>query len=135
MNSKGRGVDMNKLNMTILKELYGVCRLKRDAVVPMWTENGEFVSVTRTLDELSIVCPEENIPKEITCEQNWRVLKIEGPLEFSMVGVLARISMILANAKISLFVISTFDTDYILVKDQVLEETLVQLRREGYQIK
>ncbi len=123
---------MQKLSMRILDEEYGVCRLKPDSEVPTWAGNGEFTSITRTSDELSIVCSEKNMPEEIICERNWKIIKIEGPLDFTMIGVLAQISMILAKEKISIFVISTFDTDYILVKEKDLSLTKITLTQDGY---
>ncbi len=123
---------MQRLSMRILNEEYGVCRLEADSEVPSWARNGEFTSITRTSDELSVVCSEKNIPEEIICERNWKIIKIEGPLDFTMIGVLAQISMILAKEKISIFVISTFDTDYILVKEKYLNLAKITLIKEGY---
>ncbi len=101
----------------ILENKYGVCRLHNTASIPEWIGTGEFISITRTEDELSMVCLEEGIPEEIPCERGWRILKIQGPLDFTMIGVLSEISMLLAKEEISIFVISTFDTDYILLKE------------------
>ncbi len=84
---------------------------------------------------MSIVCPEKDVPKEIKKELNWNILKIEGQLDFSLVGILAAISSILAKKAISIFVISTFNTDYILVKEKETENALNALIEEGYVIK
>lgn len=107
--------------------MYGVCRLSPDAPIPSWA-NGDFVSVTRSNDELSVVCIEEKIPLQIKCEKGWRVLKVMGPLDFSLTGILSSIVKPLADADISIFAISTFDTDYVLVKEvsiKAAKETLI----------
>jgi hypothetical protein len=120
------------LTMKLLKEKYGVCRLNKTELIPEWAKNSDFLSITKTSDELSIVCFEDNIPNDIKCEKNWRVLKIEGPLDFSLIGILASISTILAQKGISIFAISTYDTDYILVKNKDIDNAIDSLIKEGY---
>jgi len=123
------------LTMKLLKGKYAVCRLdKTDDLVPGWVQSSDFLSITRTMDELSIVCTEESIPDYIKCERDWRILKIEGPLDFSLIGILASISTILARKQISIFAISTYDTDYILVKNRDINSAIEALTDEGYEI-
>ncbi|SHH95581.1 ACT domain-containing protein [Clostridium grantii] len=122
------------LTMKLLSEKYGVCRLDKKDLIPAWAQKGEFFSITRTLDELSIVCVENNIPSDIKCEKDWRVLKIEGPLDFALIGILASISTILAQKGISIFAISTYDTDYILVKESEIDNATEALVNENYEI-
>ena len=122
------------LTMILLKGKYGVCRLDQTDIIPEWAQNSDLFSITRTLDELSIVCIEESIPNYVKCEKGWRILKIEGPLDFSLIGILASISTILAQKGISIFAISTYDTDYILVKDKDINSAIVALVDEGYEI-
>jgi hypothetical protein len=122
------------LTMKLLKDRYSVARLDASDNIPDWAVKGEFYSVTRTSDELSVVCCEDNIPIEIECEKEWRILKVEGPLDFSLIGILSSISGILAKQKISVFVVSTFDTDYILVKEKDLTKSMHSLQNEGYNI-
>lgn len=122
------------LTMRLLRGKYGVCRLDKTDLVPQWVQNSDFFSITRTLDELSIICTEESIPNYTKCEKDWRILKIEGPLDFSLIGILASISTILAQKGISIFAISTFDTDYILVKSKKIDSAIVALVNEGYEI-
>jgi hypothetical protein len=122
------------LTMKLLKEKYGVCRLDKKDLIPAWAQEGEFFSITKTLDELSIVCIEDNIPRDIKCEKDWRILKIEGPLDFALIGILASISTILAQKGISIFAISTYDTDYILVKDSEIDNAIEALVNENYEI-
>jgi len=127
------------LKMKLLKGKYMVCRLDKDDIIPEWVKNSEFYSITRTSDELSIVCSEENIPDSILnnyirCEKDWRILKIEGPLDFSLIGILASISTILAQKGISIFAVSTYETDYILVKNKDIDSAIAALVSEGYEI-
>ena len=120
------------LTLQVQPETMVVCRLDANAALPGWAMEGPFCALTRTADELSVICAQESVPPGITCEPNWRALKVEGQLDFAMVGVLAGISSALANARISLFAVSTFDTDYILVKETDLPGALSALRSAGY---
>ena len=122
--------------MTLLTTGFVVCRLEGNEAIPDWADNSKFCSITRTEDELSIVCPQENIPKDIPetviCEKDLKCLKVEGPLDFSLIGILANISTALAKVKISIFVVSTYNTDYILVKEENIEGAVKTLSDEGY---
>jgi len=122
------------LTMKLLKEKYGVCRLDKTELIPEWAQNSGFFSITRTSDELSIVCSQDDIPNDINCEKDWRILKIEGPLDFSLIGILASISTILAQKGISIFAISTYDTDYILVKNNDVDNAISALIKERYDV-
>lgn len=122
------------LTMKLLKEKYGVCRLDKTELIPEWAKNSNFFSVTRTSDELSIVCYQDSIPNDIKCEKDWRILKIQGPLDFSLIGILASISKILAQNGISIFAISTYDTDYILVKNKDIDNAIESLIKEKYEV-
>ena len=122
------------LTMKLLKEKYGVCRLDKNELLPEWAQKSDFFSITRTSDELSIVCSQKDIPSDIKFEGDWKILKIEGPLDFSLIGILASISTILAQKEISIFAISTYDTDYILVKNDDMDSALESLINERYEI-
>ena len=126
----------HKLTLGLYKECYGVCRLmpSESEGIPVWAFSSNFFSITKTSDELSIVCLQDNIPEDICCERDWRILKIEGTLDFSLIGILSSISTILAHNKISIFAVSTYDTDYILVKDSDINNAVIALKAEGYQI-
>ena len=113
---------MAKRVLTILPERYAVCRLDADAVVPAWANGDGFCSVTRTAEELSIVCREALLPHGVQAERGWRVVQLQGPIDFSETGVLCGLLAPLAEAKIGVFAISTFDTDYILLKEVECEE-------------
>jgi len=109
-----------------------ILRLPPDAATPSWLNPSPrpLVSVTRTPDELSIVCPSADVPQGVQCEAGWRAFTVEGKLEFSAIGVLAAILNPLAEAGISILSISTFDTDYVLVRTAVLERAKAALRRD-----
>jgi len=123
----------NKLKLEVQEGTYGVCRLPAGSPVPRWIE-GKLTSVTRTDDELSVVCQEDKIPGEIQCEKGWRAMKVLGPLDFSLVGVLASLAAPLAKAGISIFALSTFDTDYLLVKKENIEAAAKALTASGHTV-
>lgn len=119
---------------SLLDGYMSVCRLGPSSDIPDWATESGFCSVTRTLDELSVVCPQDSAPEGIRCEGGWRVLKLEGPFEFSEVGVLASVAVPLAEAGVSIFAVSTFDTDYVLVKDEQLESAVRALRERSHEV-
>lgn len=124
----------HKLKLSLLEGRFGICRLEKDAEIPAWAYGSNFFSVTRTLDELSIVCQEKGIPADIRAEREWDCLKIEGPLDFGLTGILAGLTKILADCGISIFAVSTYDTDYILVREKDIEKTIKALMNEGYTV-
>ncbi len=105
------------------------------ADIPPWALAGSFMSITRTPDELSIVCLDRQIPESIDREGGWRALKIQGPLDFSLTGILASITVPLAQAAIPIFAVSTFETDYVMVKEQDLDRGIEVLSRHGHQVR
>lgn len=121
-----------KLNLTLLPTPLAVCRLPADATVPEGILDAPFCAVTRTEDELSIVVSEPAADASWRVEKEWRGLKVAGPLAFDMVGVVAAISNPLAIAGIPIFIISTFDTDYLLVKAENLDTAMAILEGEGH---
>jgi hypothetical protein len=122
------------LKLRLLPGTFAVCRLEPDAALPAWALAGDLVSITRTPDELSIVCPESLVPNGILAEKSWRCIKIRGPLPFSMTGILASLVNPLAEAGVSLFAFSTYDTDYVLVKDATLERARTVLTKAGHSL-
>lgn len=111
---------------------FSVCRIAdvKDAAV-----RGTFLSLTKTEDEISLVCPTEDVPKNcIAREDGWACIRIAGTLDFSLVGVLARISKILAESGVSIFAVSTFNTDYVLLKQDRLSGAAEALRKHGYEL-
>ena len=122
------------LRLSVLEDRFAVCRLAPDREVPGWATEAGFFSVTRTPGELSIVCPEQNVPNEVQFEGEWRAFRVEGPLDFSLVGVLDSLLEPLAEAEISVFAISTYDTDYVLVNEDQLDSAIATLRDNGHEI-
>jgi len=122
------------MRLTVLPDPVAVCRLAPDAPEPLWAR-GAFTSVTRTRNELSIVCDDRGVPEGVQAERDWRVLKLEGPIPFEMTGVAAALLAPLAAAQISVFLISTYDTDYLLLKSAVFERAAGVLRGAGYDVR
>jgi len=123
------------LHLTLLPGEYTICRLAADTPAPAWANGGPFVSVTRTADELSIVCLAERVPTGVLADAGWRCLKVEGPFDLTAAtGVLASIASPLAEADISLFALATYDTDYILVHSTDLERVRAALVRAGHNV-
>ncbi len=107
---------------------FAVCRLDPGAAIPAWVVGaGPLVSITRTEDELSIVAPEEAVPSEVQAERGWDAIRVVGKLDFSMVGVLAGLTGALAQAGISVFAVSTYDTDILLVRERDTEAAVSAL--------
>lgn len=120
------------MKLHILKDKYKVIKLKHNQLIPREVFEEDIYSITRTDEELSIIVKESvDIHSEIV-ESNWSMIKVVGVLDFSLVGILSKISTILASAKISIFVISTYNTDYIMVKNDKLEETKRVLEDNNY---
>jgi len=97
--------------------------------------SSKFVSITKTEDEISIVAPKNEIHNSIKSENDWKILKIDGILDFALIGVLSKISTILANENIAIFVISTYNTDYIMVKKDNVEKAIKALIKNQYEVK
>ncbi len=124
----------HRLSLTELEGPFAVCKLDKDAAIPKWATTGQIFSITRTSDELSIVCAEAVVPDDIQCERGWRCLRVAGAMPFTVVGVLASLVTPLAEAGISIFAVSTFDTDYLLVKEQDFEKAVAELQRAGHSL-
>jgi aminoglycoside 6'-N-acetyltransferase I len=120
------------LQLILMPGRFTVCRLGARASIPSWATEDDFFSITRTADELSIVCREGVVPDGVQCEQGWRCLRMAGPIPFSAVGVLASLTVPLAEAHIGVFTLSTFDTDYLLVKEEDLAAAIAALRQRGH---
>lgn len=121
------------MTLTLHPEPLAVCRLAAEVPVPAWVV-GDFTSVTRTPEELSIVCPQRQVPDGIPHRGGWQALAVAGPLDFALTGVLASLAAPLADAGISIFVIATFDTDWLLVQAADLKRTVQTLRSVGHHI-
>jgi uncharacterized protein len=123
-------------NLTVLEKKYSIYKFQKGSVLPEWIYSSEFWSVTNSEEELSVVTAQTDHTSEWTyCNKDWRIFKIEGPLDFSLIGVIADISVILKEANISVFIISTYNTDYILVKEKDLNTSIAFLQKKGYNIR
>ncbi|HXY25468.1 MAG TPA: ACT domain-containing protein [Candidatus Acidoferrum sp.] len=123
-----------QFGLKLLRERYAISRLAADAAIPAWATQGPFFSVTRTGDELSIVCELARVPVGVQSQPGWRVFKVQGPFVLTEIGVLSALAAPLAEAKLSLFAISTFDTDYLLVASETLSAAIAALERAGHKI-
>jgi uncharacterized protein len=117
-----------------LNDTYIISRLGPSAVVPDWAMKGGFASITRTADELSIVCPIQNVPEGMKSGPHWVCFKLEGPFPFSQTGVLLSFIQPLSNSGIPIFAISTFDTDYVLIQEEFGGTGLRRLQDVGHQL-
>jgi hypothetical protein len=122
------------LSLTLLAETFTIHRLQPNAEIPSPALRSPFFAIARTGDELSLVVPGSVKIKSDRSDAGWACFKVEGPLEFSLVGVLACIAGALAKASVSIFALSTFDTDYILVKREQVRAAKEALTTAGYQI-
>ncbi len=122
------------MKLSLLKVKLAVCRLDKGAPLPEWLAEGKFYTASRTYGELSLVCPEDNVPDGIQCNKGWRCLMVEGPLDLGLTGVIASLTAPLAGAKVPVFVLSTYDTDYIMVKEADLEKAIGALSAEGHTV-
>jgi uncharacterized protein len=117
-----------------LSEILAVCRLDPQTEFPSWALKSPFFSITKTADELSVVCEHSAVPASVKAETDWRAFRVVGTLDFSLTGILSAIANPLAQEKISLFAISTFDTDYVLIKSATWESAKQALRAAGFSI-
>ncbi|HMF15908.1 MAG TPA: ACT domain-containing protein [Gemmataceae bacterium] len=124
--------EATQLTLIMLDDPFAICKLAVNAPIPAWANGNDFCSITRTKEELSIVCRQDAVPENVVCERGWRCLRVAGTIPFSAVGVLASLTAPLAETGISLFAVSTFDTDYLLVKQEDFEAALNALRRQGH---
>jgi hypothetical protein len=123
------------LQLLILDERLAVCRLDHATGIPPWANIGGFLSITRTSEELSVVCQESVVPEDVKVVKGWRALRVVGTFEFSEVGILASLTTPLAEAGIGLFALSTFDTDYLLVQEGDLSRAIKALTAYGHVVR
>jgi len=125
---------LRRLELTLLPKRFAISQLAGNAAIPEWAMQSAFFSVTRTRDELSVVCEESRVPAGARSQPGWSVLKVHGPFVLTEIGVLSALASPLAEAKLSLFTISTFDTDYLLVASETLSAAIAALERAGHKI-
>jgi hypothetical protein len=123
-----------KLTLDLVPGSFAICRLPPGESVPLWVMQGAFFSVTRTPVELSAVCDSGAVPAGIKADGPWSMLAVRGPLDLSMTGVLAGLATALATAGISIFAVSTYDTDYVLVRSHDADRAVRVCRAAGHTI-
>lgn len=124
-----------RLNLELLPGRLAICRLDAKATVPPWAQKGNFTTVTRTAEELSVVCPEANVPRGTKCETGRRAFRIAGTVDFALIGIIASLANPLAQADVSIFVVSTYDTDYLMVAEDTLEKAIKTLEAAGHKVR
>jgi uncharacterized protein len=126
---------VSTLRFSLLSETFAICRLDPTTSIPEWAlRPATFTSITRTSDELSIVCPENHIPPDLKSDAGWICMKLEGPFPFSMTGVLASFVNPLSSNRIPIFAVATFDTDYVLIKQECWEAASAALESAGHKL-
>lgn len=123
------------LSLSVMEKRLAACRFAPDAGVPEWAAQASFASVTRTAEELSIICDEDVVPVDVRCARDWRALKLEGPFDFALVGILASILQPLAREGISVLAVGTYDTDYVLIRAGQFERAIAVLAQAGHRIR
>jgi uncharacterized protein len=121
------------MTLDLLPGAFAICRLDPGAPLPAWV-TGAFTSISRSRNELSIVCDSQAVPVSVTAQRNYRAFGVRGPLDFSLVGIIADVSRVLAAASISIFVVSTYDTDYVMVREADLDRAAAALRGAGHTV-
>ncbi|HRK30769.1 MAG TPA: ACT domain-containing protein [Tepidisphaeraceae bacterium] len=124
------------LTLTILPQKMAIARFQKNQWPGPWWLSGDFFSLTQTEEELSIICDESAVPRDVNkVERGWRCFKVVGPLDFGLVGILAKLSAVLADVNVPIISISTHDTDHIMVRDVNVKEATEALRKAGFAIK
>jgi uncharacterized protein len=135
LNEAPEKLSVTPIRFSVLADKFAVCRLSPADSIPSWaSELQGFSSITRTSEELSVVCREAQVPADLKSELGWVCFKLEGPFPFLQTGVLASILAPLAQASIPIFAISTFDTDYVLVKAEFEQRAISSLQQAGHML-
>jgi hypothetical protein len=122
------------LTLSVVEGSFAIAKFAPDAPIPEWAMRGPFFSVTRTSEELSSVVAESSLPAETPASRNWLMLKVHGPFAFEEVGVLAALANPLARLGVGIFVISTYDTDYLLVQRENIPVAVEALEHAGHRV-
>lgn len=122
------------LTLSVMDGLYAITKFPRGAAIPVWATSGAFFSVTRTPEELSVVAAENSVPPETDASRGWHLLKVHGPFAFNETGVVAALAAPLTRVGVAIFVISTHDTDYLLVQQEEIPVAVETLEHAGHRI-
>jgi hypothetical protein len=123
---------MEDIPLKILDENFSICKLDKNDSIPKWLNNSDFYSIVRTNEEMSIVSKTKNIPDGVVAEHGWKCFKVDSIMEFELVGIINSITGPLSIAEISVFVVSTYNTDYIMIKEEKIEEAKAVLEETGF---
>ncbi len=123
------------LTLTLQPLSLAVCRLAAEEPLPGWATRGTFFSVTRTSEELSVVCADADVPEGVKRDGPWACFKVKGPLDFGLTGILASLTAPLAKDGISVFALSTYDTDYLLVREDKRDAAVISLLAAGFDVR
>lgn len=123
-----------KFTFELFPASMAISRLHPKAPFPSWAKDSELTVMARTPDEVSIICAEVVVPKGIIAERGFKLLRIKGPLDFDMIGVLSSVLSLLSEAQVSVLAFSTYDTDYIMVREKDLEKALAALYKKGHTV-
>jgi len=124
----------SRITLKALTDAYGVARLEPSDPIPAWADGGGFVSISRSDDELSIVCRQDRIPSDARMDGGWSCLKLQGPFAFDETGIVLSVIAPLSTNGIGIFVVSTFDGDHLLVKATDFEKTCALLVEAGHRL-
>ena len=123
-----------RLSLTLLPDAFAICRLEADAQLPAWAIATPWWSITRTRDELSVVCAEAYVPDGVVASRGWKMLRFAGPLPLDQTGILASVTTPLAAARVSVFALATYDTDYVLIPAAQSAAAIDALERAGHSV-
>ncbi len=122
------------MQLKLLSTPFAVLKLSPSEPIPTWATQSNHFFISKTSDELSIICPEQAVPSEVEASKAWRCFRVDGDLEFEQVGVVATVSKPIADAGISLFLVSTHDRDYVFVHVDSLEKAVETYKSIGFEI-
>ena len=123
-----------RLSLTLLPDAFAICRLDAEAQLPAWAFGAPWWSITRTPDELSVVCTEACVPDGVVASRGWRALRFAGPLPLDQTGILASVTTPLAAARVSVLALATYDTDYVLIPAAQRAAAIDALERAGHSV-
>jgi len=129
------GAPPASLALELLPDTFAICRLAADEPIPAWATSRPFFAVVRTSAELSVMCAAELVPGTVQASRDWRVLQVQGPFDFALVGIMASLAVPLANAGVSIMPVATYDTDYVLVRAPQLAQAVAALRGAGHAVR
>lgn len=133
-HEQSRTLQRYHLKFRCLAGTYAILRSQPQAPIPDWATRGDFISITRTPDELSIVCPTESVPERLRLPQRWTCLKLEGPFPFSQTGILLSFIEPLSDNRIPIFALATYDTDYVLIQEEFAQRAMSILQQAGHEL-